>query len=122
MLLIVHHMVLYSICHQALLLSAETCFLTFLLFLNVLTLQEARQEQVDQCVLQANALHYSYDWQVNDLALKQEPLSLLDKMKPEWSGPYPVEHVHANGTCMVWLAPNVTERLNIRQLKPFQAT
>ena len=42
-------------------------------------------------------------------------------MKPEWSGPYPVECVHANGTCTVQLAPNVTERLNIHQLKPFQA-
>ena len=85
-----------------------------------MTLQEARQEQVDQCVLQANALHYSYDWQINDQALKREPLSLLDKMKPEWSGPYPVEHVHVNGTCTIWLVPNITEQLNICQLKPFQ--
>ena len=76
---------------------------------DVLTLQEAHQEQVDQHVLQANASHFSYHWKINDQALKKEPLSLWDKMKPEWSGPYQVECIHANGTCMIWLVPNITE-------------
>ena len=95
-------------------------FLDIPLISDVLTLQEAHQEQVDQHVLRANASCYSYDWQINNQALNREPLSLSDKMKPEWSGPYPVEHVHVNGTCTIWLAPNVTKRLNICQLKPFQ--
>ena len=63
---------------------------------------------------------FSYDWKVNDQVLKKEPLSLSDKMKPKWSGPYLVECIHANGTCMIQLVLNVTEQLNIRRLKPFQ--
>ena len=57
---------------------------------DVLTLQEAHQQQVDQHVLRANASHFSYDWKVNDQVLKKEPLSLSDKTKPKWSGPYQV--------------------------------
>ena len=95
-------------------------FLNIPLISDFLTLQEAGQEQVDQHVLQANASCYSYDWKIDDHVLNKEPLSLLDKMKPEWSGPYPVEHIHANGTCTIQLAPNVTEWLNIHRLKPFQ--
>ena len=95
-------------------------FLDIPLILDVLTLPEARQEQVDQHVLRANALWFSHDWNVNDQALKREPLSLSNEMKPESTGPYVVEHVHANSTCTICLTPNVTEWLNIRQLKPFK--
>ena len=95
-------------------------FLDIPLISDVLTVQEARQEQVDQCVLWANALRFSHDWNVNDQAPKHEPLSLSNEMKPEWTGPYIVDHVHANGTCTIWLKPNVTEWLNIRWIKPFK--
>ena len=93
-------------------------FLDIPLISDVPTLQEAHQEQVDQHVLWANASRFSHDWNVNDQALKCEPLLLSNKMKPEWTGPYIVEHVHANGTCTIHLTPNVTEWLNICQLKP----
>ena len=95
-------------------------FLDIPLISDVLTLQEARQEQVDQHVLWAYASQFSHDWNVNDQALTDEPLSLSDKMKPEWTAPDIVEHVHANSTCTIRLTPNVTERLNIRQLKSFK--
>ena len=95
-------------------------FLDIPLISNVLTLQEAHQEQVDQCVLWANASRFSHDWHVNDQALNHEPLLLSDKMKPEWTGPHIVECVHANGTCTICLKLNVTEWLNNRQLKPFK--
>ena len=41
-------------------------------------------------------------------------------MKPEWTGPYIVDRVHANGTCTIRLTLNVTEWLNICRLKPFK--
>ena len=41
-------------------------FLDIPLISDVLTLQEAHQEQVDQHVLQANASQFSHDWNVND--------------------------------------------------------
>ena len=74
-------------------------FVDMPLISDALTLQEAHQEQVVQHVLRANASHFPYDWKVNDQALKKEPLSFSDKMKPEWSGPYQVEHIHVNGMC-----------------------
>ena len=75
---------------------------------------------MDQCVLWANASRFSNDWNVNDQALKHEPLSLSDKMKPEWTGPYIVECVHAKGTCTICLTLNVTEWLNNHRLKPIK--
>ena len=61
----------------------QDMFLNIPLISDVLTLQEARQEQVDQHVLQANASCYSYEWKIDDQVLKKEPLSLSDKMKPK---------------------------------------
>ena len=95
-------------------------FLDIHLISDVLTLQEACQEQVDQCVLQANASWFSHDWNVNEQALKHELLLLSDKMKPESTGPYVVEHIHANSTCTIHLTLNVTEWLDICWLKPFK--
>ena len=77
---------------------------------------------MDQRVFWANASWFSHDWNVNDQALKQELLSLSDKMKPEWTGPYVVEHVHANSTCTIHLTLNVIEWLDICGLKPLSQT
>ena len=77
---------------------------------------------MDQHVLQANASQFSHDWNVNDQALKCELLLLSNKMKPEWTGPYVVDHVDANGTCTIHLTLNVMEWLNIHRLKPYTLT
>ena len=43
------------------------------------------------------------------------------KLAIKTAGPYPITHVHVNGTVTIARAPNVLERLNIRRIKPYVA-
>ena len=40
-------------------------------------------------------------------------------MGEKYSGPYVITEVHVNGTITIQLGPNVTERINIRQVIPY---
>ena len=87
---------------------------------DVLTLRDQRQRIIDQRLLQANARRISHDYAVGDQVLKQNFLSLSDKMKPSFTGPFPILRVHTNGTVTLRLNPHTTERINIRRIKPYR--
>jgi hypothetical protein len=61
----------------------------------------------------------SFDYQVG-----QQVLQLLvpdpDKMQERAIGPYEVTRVHSNGTMTIRRSTHVTERINIRRLRPFK--
>ena len=59
------------------------------------------------------------DYQPNDqvLMLTYKP----DKLEPCAHGPYTINRVHANGTVTLQTKPNVTERINIRRIKPYRS-
>ena len=59
-----------------------------------------------------------YDYQPNDqvLVLVYKP----DKLEPCARGPYRILHTHVNGTVMIRRSPTVTERINIRRLRPYR--
>ena len=42
-------------------------------------------------------------------------------MKPLFTGPYAITQVHTNGTVTIRLSDNVTERINIRWIKPYHS-
>ena len=44
----------------------------------------------------------------------------VGKLHPRFEGPYAIVEVHTNGTVTIQRKPNVTERINIRRLKPFK--
>ena len=79
-------------------------------------LRERRQLMVNRNLLRANKNRRYHDYRVNERVLKlvYEP----GKLDPRALGPYTITRVHVNGTVTIRLSPLVTERINIRQIKP----
>lgn len=81
------------------------------------TIQQHRQQLVDQRLIVANRKRYSYDYQVDDEVLKL--VYKPDKLDPRAEGPYRVVQVHTNGTLTIQLDHHTRERISIRRLKPY---
>ena len=66
-----------------------------------------------------NKQRISHDYQPNDQVL----LTVDDpkKLDCRWEGPYRLVHVHTNGSVTLRVDPHVTERINIRCIKPYRA-
>jgi hypothetical protein len=80
-------------------------------------LRDKRQQMIHKNLLKANkhrVLHH--DYKVGDLVYKL--IYKPDKLEPRVTGPYPVKQVHINGTLTVQKTALITERLNIRRVKP----
>ena len=88
---------------------------------DIIALQNTWQHLVDMRLLRKNAARISHDYQVTDQVLKKSVLSLSDKMKPSFTGPHEITLVHTNGTVTICLSDNVTEHINIRQIKPYHS-
>jgi Integrase zinc binding domain len=80
-------------------------------------LQQNRQALIDKRLHEANRKRISHDYQPNEevLILTYQP----DKLEPRANGPYTIERIHTNGTVTIRRNEYVTERINIRRLKPF---
>jgi hypothetical protein len=89
------------------------------LLADILAISNKRQRQVDQALVKANAKRRSHDYQPGEQVLVKE--SDPDKLDDRWHGPYEVSRVHTNGNVTIRLAPNVTERINIRRIKPYRS-
>eukprot|EP00977_Amphora_coffeiformis_P009356 scaffold2144_cov98-Amphora_coffeaeformis.AAC.1 len=87
---------------------------------DILTLQQHRQALIDARLLQANRKRVRHDYTVGERVLKRSVIGLSDKMKPSFTGPYVITQVHTNGTVTIRLSPSVTERINIRRIKPYR--
>ena len=74
---------------------------------------------VDENLRRVNARRSSYDYEVQQQVLKKR--FEYTKLGDRWEGPYPITRVHTNGTVSIQLAPGVTERINIRRVKPYYA-
>jgi hypothetical protein len=76
-----------------------------------------RQRLIDERAISSNARRYSYDYQPG-----QEVLKLVykpDKLEPRAQGPYDIVAVHTNGTLTIQLNAHATERISIRNVKPY---
>jgi hypothetical protein len=84
-----------------------------------LTIQQHRQQLIDQRLIAANRKKFSYDYQVGDEVLKlaYNP-GKLSSRAPE--GPYKIEVVHTNGTVTIRINEHTLERINIRRLRPYR--
>ena len=80
--------------------------------------QQKRQALIDERLFQANCSRISHDYQPQEevLLLKYKP----DKLEPRAEGPFVIERVHVNGTVTIRRNPYVTERINIRRIRPFR--
>ena len=81
-------------------------------------IQERREQLIDQQLMRANRSRISYDYRQGDeiLILAYKP----DKLDARAVGPFRIEQVHANGTVTIRRSPLVTERINIRRIKPYR--
>ena len=89
------------------------------LVLDIIALQNKRQELIDKRLLKANASQISHDFKFDEEVLKKRHLGLSDKLQPSFEGPYQITRVHTNGTVTIRTSPNTTERISIRRVKPY---
>ena len=84
-----------------------------------LTIQQHRQQLIDQRLIAANRKKISHDYQVGDeiLKLAYNPGKLSSRAH-ECS--YTIETVHTNGAVTIFLNPHVIERINIRRIRPYR--
>jgi transposase InsO family protein len=79
-------------------------------------LRQRRQALIDKNLIKANAARIDHDYQPGQYCYKKAYNP--DKMEPRFTGPYLITQVHTNGTVVIQVDDNVTERINIRRIKP----
>ena len=94
-------------------------FLDVPLIADIMTLSQRCQLMVDQALHYANQRRISHDYQVNERVLVR--VTDPSKMDEKFIGPFRITQVHVNGNVTIRRSPNVTERINIRRLKPYRS-
>ena len=82
-------------------------------------LQQNRQQVVDSNLQRANLSRHDYDYTIGGQVL----IKTVDpnKLQERYHGPYPIRQVHANRNHVtIQLRPGITERINIRRIKPYR--
>ena len=81
-------------------------------------IQQRRQAKVDADLLRINSKRYSHDYSIGEQVLKRihDPIKLEDR----WEGPFLITCVHSNGNVTMKLRPGISERINIRRIKPYR--
>ena len=83
-----------------------------------LTIQQNRQQLIDQRLIAANRKKFSHDYQVGDEVLKLQYNP--DKLASKAEGPYVIHTIHANGTVTIRINENTLERINLRCIHPYR--
>jgi hypothetical protein len=94
-------------------------YLDIPLIADAIAIHQHRAALVDERLRLANLKRISHDYAVGEQVLQKvfDP----SKLEERHVGPYRIERVHVNGTLTIRKDPNVTERINIRRLKPFRS-
>ena len=87
------------------------------LIADLMAIRDKRQLSVDVNLRRVNAKRSSYDYQQGQTVLKKR--HEWTKLGERWDGPYPIQRVHVNGNVTIQLCEGVTERINIRRVKPY---
>ena len=79
-----------------------------------------REHLINKNLRRENRKRRRYDYEVGEKVLKRvhDPTKLGQRT----TGPYKIEQVHTNGTVVLELRPGITERINIRRIKPYRLT
>ena len=92
-------------------------FLNIPIIADLKLIRDRRQLLIDKQLARANRRRFHKDYQPGDEVLKLVPDP--NKLEPRAVGPYPIVRTHVNGTLTIRLSPLVTERLNVRRVKPY---
>ena len=81
-------------------------------------IEKNKQRLIDKNNSRENATRVDYDYHVGDkiLVINTDIQRKLDNPN---KGPFTIERVCSNGTVVILRNNNVTERINIRRIKPF---
>ena len=82
------------------------------------SIQQNRQQLIDQRLIAANRKRFNYDYQIDDEVLKLN--FNPNKLEARASGPYKIVRVHANGTVTIRLSETTIERISLRRIKPYR--
>ena len=85
---------------------------------NIVELSLCRQQVIDRKAIAENAKRIGFDYQPD-----QEVLMTVhkpDKLEPRWIGPFRIVCVHTNGTVTIRCTEYVTEKVNIRRIRPYR--
>ena len=94
-------------------------FLDVPLVADLLAIRDRRQLAVDANLRRVNSKRTSYDYQPGQTVLKKR--HEWTKLGDRWDGPFKIEKVHVNGNVTIALRGGVTQRINIRRVKPYRA-
>lgn len=92
-------------------------FLDIPLIADLHLIQERCQAIIDKNLIKHNSCRRFHDYQPQDSVLLK--LSDPSSMEERFTGPFKIESTHVNGTITIRQNPHVTERLNIRWVKPY---
>jgi transposase InsO family protein len=96
-------------------------FLNIPLLTDFAILQDKRQTVVDDNLRRANQRRRHHDYQPGDECLTIDPTA-TSKLDTRYLGPFRIVQTHVNGTVTIQKTPHVTDRLNIRQIRPYFRT
>ena len=85
---------------------------------DLVTIQQKRQQLIDENLRRQNTKRREFVYEVGQLVLVKTVNP--NKLKPRAIGPFPIQRVYQNGTIDIKRTPYVTERINIRQVIPFR--
>jgi len=83
---------------------------------SIVALRGKRQLGIDQGLIREDSRRMSRDCRISDKVW----VSVWDrtKMSDQWSGPYAIRRVHVSGGVTIQRPHGVSERLNIREIRP----
>ncbi|EJK52777.1 hypothetical protein THAOC_27917 [Thalassiosira oceanica] len=81
---------------------------------------ENRRLLIDENLRRSNQKRRTFDYQPGQQVLKRRPGILRKLGGPRFDGPFEIVSVHVNGNATIRLSPSITERVNIRRLKPYR--
>jgi hypothetical protein len=93
-------------------------FLNIPLLTDFALLQHKRQVVIDDNLRRANQRRRHHNYQPNDECLILDPTA-TSKLDTRFLGPFQIVHTHINGTVTIQRTPHVTDRLHIRQIRPY---
>ena len=88
-------------------------FINLPIMTDLLIIHQARQQKIDQRLVNANAQRHPHDFKVNDTVF----VSLTDRLQTSSSLYTLTPHIIENGTVCIRRGPNIRDRVNIRHLK-----
>ena len=86
--------------------------------IDLVRLRDKRQLAVDENLSRMNSKRFPYNYQPGQKIFKRK--HKWAKSGEQWDGLFDIEKVHVNGNVTVKLRECVTERLNIRIIKPYK--